>query len=37
MGLLRLADFEPEFARWGMQTEVVGGEGASSLLYRSAA
>jgi len=37
MGLLRLADFEPEFARWGMQTEVVGGEGASSFLYRSAA
>jgi len=23
MGLLRLADFEPEFARWGMQVDIV--------------
>ncbi len=29
MGLLRLADFEPEFARWRMHTEVAGGDAAS--------
>ena len=23
MGLLKLADFEPEFLRWGMQTDLV--------------
>ena len=27
MGLLTLADFEPEFARWGMQIDVVEGAG----------
>jgi hypothetical protein len=29
MGLLRLADFEPEFRRWGMSTELLT-EGAAA-------
>ena len=34
MGLLTLADFEPEFARWGMQIDVVGKERASMAHRR---